>query len=72
MSTATQIDLISMIFQFLRAWTGSNIDLLTITTVKLAGFLYELYEQLFLKVPQALITLSSNFFVVVSILITCK
>lgn len=32
-SIATKIDLISMIFQFLRAWTGSNVDLLTFTTV---------------------------------------
>lgn len=61
MSTATQIDLVSMIFQFLRAWMGSNIDLLTTATVKLSDFLYELSEQLFLQVPQALMTHFSNF-----------
>lgn len=70
--SATQIDLISTIFQFLTAWTGSNIDLLTTTTVNLSDFLYELYESAFLKVPQAFMTLSSIFFVVVSILITCE
>jgi len=64
MSTATQTDLIRVIFQFVTAWTGSNIGLLTITTVKLSGFLYELYEQLYLKVPQALKTLFSFLFCV--------